>query len=76
MMSYMIVKLAMVIIGELPLDSKDNWGNKRFEAPSVLLETLFNCAFAKTIIADSKKSKSSAKLDFFYFAEKSKRKIS
>ena len=68
--SCMIVKLAMVMIGELPLDSKDNWGNKRFEAPAVLLETLFNCAFAKTVIADSKRSKSTAaKVDFFYYAE-------
>ena len=75
MISYMVVRFAMVLIGELPLDSKDNWGNKRFENPAVLLETLFNCAFAKTIIADSKKSKSSsAKVDFFYFAEQLRQK--
>ena len=69
MLSYLVAKLVLNIIGEIPIDSKDNWSNKIFENAPALIKTLFG-AIMKMVINECKKLKNSDNnVDYIFFSD-------
>ena len=68
-MAYFVAKYTLFMVGELPMDSRDSWKNKRFESAPVLIEQLFSSIF-RTLLQDGKRTKGGVtKRDFNSFAE-------
>lgn len=69
MLSFLVAKLILNIIGEHPIDSKDNWSNKIFENAPALIKTLFG-AIMNMVINECKKLKNSDNnVDYIFFSD-------
>lgn len=68
-MAYFVARYTLFLIGEIKMDSRDSWRNKRFESAPVLIEQLFFSIFTYLLQTGKRAKGGKTKIDFSNFAE-------